>query len=89
MTTVAIGTEKGGYLLRSDVRRTWDVQGPLFAGWKPSPCDDSFPRNLAFATGSGMPLLRAILVTIHSPDRASGHTCTRDVRWSAAPERGK
>lgn len=34
MTMVAIGTEKGGYLLRSDDRRTWDVQGPLFAGWK-------------------------------------------------------
>jgi photosystem II stability/assembly factor-like uncharacterized protein len=30
-----IGTDKGGFVLRSDAARTqWDVEGPLFKGWK-------------------------------------------------------
>ncbi|MGH8896037.1 MAG: WD40/YVTN/BNR-like repeat-containing protein [Egibacteraceae bacterium] len=34
MTTLAVGTEKGGWLLRSDDRVDWDVEGPFFPGWK-------------------------------------------------------
>lgn len=34
MTTIAVGTEKGAYLLRSDDRRDWRVEGPHFAGWR-------------------------------------------------------
>lgn len=33
MTTIAIGTEKGGFVLRDDTG-SWDVEGPLFPGWK-------------------------------------------------------
>jgi photosystem II stability/assembly factor-like uncharacterized protein len=32
MRTLAIGTEKGAYLLRR--QETWQVEGPLFSGWK-------------------------------------------------------
>jgi photosystem II stability/assembly factor-like uncharacterized protein len=32
---VLVGTRKGAFLLTSDgQRKTWDVQGPLFAGWE-------------------------------------------------------
>jgi photosystem II stability/assembly factor-like uncharacterized protein len=32
---VLVGTRKGAFILTSDAhRRTWDVQGPLFAGWE-------------------------------------------------------
>jgi photosystem II stability/assembly factor-like uncharacterized protein len=33
MTRLAVGTEKGGYLL-DDGTGSWDVTGPLFPGWK-------------------------------------------------------
>ncbi len=33
MTTIAVGTEKGGYLLRTE-EESWHITGPLFAGWK-------------------------------------------------------
>lgn len=33
--TVAIGTEKGAYLTRSNgTGSEWDLEGPLFKGWK-------------------------------------------------------
>jgi len=33
--TVMVGTEKGAFLFRSDsARKDWQVQGPLFKGWK-------------------------------------------------------
>ena len=31
---VIVGTEKGGWLLRSEDRRDWRVDGPIFKGWK-------------------------------------------------------
>jgi hypothetical protein len=32
---VIVGTEKGAFLCRSnDGRRQWEVDGPLFKGWK-------------------------------------------------------
>jgi hypothetical protein len=32
---VIVGTEKGGFLCRSDSARTaWDIEGPLFKGWR-------------------------------------------------------
>lgn len=33
--TVVVGTEKGAFLLRSNGRRKrWDIEGPIFKGWK-------------------------------------------------------
>ena len=33
--TALIGTDKGGFILRSDKKRAkWDIQGPVFKGWK-------------------------------------------------------
>ena len=34
MTTLAVGTMKGCWLLHSDDRRRWEVEGPLFPGWE-------------------------------------------------------
>lgn len=34
MVTLAVGTEKGGWLLRSRDRDAWEVSGPLFPGWR-------------------------------------------------------
>jgi photosystem II stability/assembly factor-like uncharacterized protein len=31
---VLVGTRKGAFVLRSQDRRSWDVQGPLFGGWE-------------------------------------------------------
>lgn len=31
---VLVGTEKGGFWMRSPDRRTWEVSGPFFKGWK-------------------------------------------------------
>jgi photosystem II stability/assembly factor-like uncharacterized protein len=49
MTTIAVGTEKGAYLLRSDDRRDWRVEGPHFAGWKATAFGDA-PDGTAVAT---------------------------------------
>jgi len=35
MTRIAVGTEKGGYILEGD-EADWEVSGPLFPGWKVS-----------------------------------------------------
>jgi hypothetical protein len=33
--TVIVGTDKGGFLLRSDeARKSWNLEGPFFKGWK-------------------------------------------------------
>lgn len=34
MTTLAVGTEKGGWLLRRDGETAWEVEGPFFPGWR-------------------------------------------------------
>lgn len=34
MTILAVGTEKGGWLLRGDDARGWEVDEPFFPGWK-------------------------------------------------------
>jgi photosystem II stability/assembly factor-like uncharacterized protein len=53
---VLVGTRKGAFILSSDgTRRTWDVSGPLFAGWeiyhlKGSPAD---PNRIYVSQGSG------------------------------------
>jgi hypothetical protein len=32
---VLVGTKKGGFILTADGKReTWEVEGPLFAGWE-------------------------------------------------------
>jgi hypothetical protein len=32
---VLVGTRKGAFILTSDgARKTWDISGPLFAGWE-------------------------------------------------------
>jgi hypothetical protein len=33
-TTLIVGTEKGGFLCRSEDRSRWTVEGPLFKGWR-------------------------------------------------------
>ncbi len=33
-TVVIVGTEKGGFICRSENKREWTVEGPLFKGWK-------------------------------------------------------
>jgi len=43
-TRVLVGTRKGAFILTSDDRKKWNVEGPLFAGWeifhmKGSPAD--------------------------------------------------
>lgn len=53
MVTVAVGTEKGGWLLRSDDRRRWDVQGPAFAGWSVTAFGRAADGTYLAATGSG------------------------------------
>lgn len=53
---VLVGTRKGAFILTSDeARRTWDIEGPLFAGWeifhmKGSPAD---PDRLYASQTSG------------------------------------
>ncbi len=32
--SVLVGTTKGGFVLRSDDRREWSIDGPVFKGWK-------------------------------------------------------
>lgn len=34
MVTLAVGTDKGGWLLRGDGAGDWAVEGPFFPGWK-------------------------------------------------------
>jgi len=51
--TVAVGTEKGAYLLRSDgARGDWDLEGPLFKGWKVTTFGEAGDGTYLFATGS-------------------------------------
>ncbi|MEM7165369.1 MAG: exo-alpha-sialidase [Planctomycetota bacterium] len=53
MSTLAIvGTVKGGFLLRSDDRRHWDVEGPLFKGWKVTAAERTAAGDYLVATAS-------------------------------------
>jgi photosystem II stability/assembly factor-like uncharacterized protein len=51
--TLAVGTEKGAYLLRSDDRRAdWNLEGPLFKGWRVTTFGRAPNGAYLLATGS-------------------------------------
>jgi len=51
--TVAVGTEKGAYLARSDEARSeWELEGPLFKGWKVTAFEEAGDGTYLLATGS-------------------------------------
>ena len=51
--TVAVGTEKGAYLARSDgTRSEWDLEGPLFKGWRVTTFDEAGDGTYLLATAS-------------------------------------
>ena len=53
MTTLAVGTAKGGWLLRSDDRSGWTVEGPMFPGWEVTAFGRAADGTHLAATGSG------------------------------------
>jgi hypothetical protein len=50
--TIGVGTEKGGYLLRTNDRRSFSVTGPLFAGWKVNAFGRAFDGTFLAGVGS-------------------------------------
>ena len=51
--TLAVGTEKGAYLFRSnDARTEWDLEGPLLKGWKVTAFCTAGDGTYLLATGS-------------------------------------
>lgn len=51
--TVAVGTEKGAYLARSDGPRSeWDLEGPLFKGWRVTTFGEAGDGTYLVATAS-------------------------------------
>lgn len=51
--TLAVGTEKGAYLFRSDEARSeWDLEGPLFKGWRVTTFGEAGDGTYLLATGS-------------------------------------
>jgi hypothetical protein len=53
MTTLAVGTAKGGWLLTSDDLARWDVEGPFFPGWEVTALGRAQDGTYLAATGSG------------------------------------
>lgn len=53
MTTLAVGTDKGGWLLRSDDRATWDLEGPFFPGWRVTAFGQAADGTYLAGTASG------------------------------------
>ena len=51
MATVAVGTEKGGFLLQQS-DGAWQVEGPLFPGWKVTAWGATFDGRLLAAAAS-------------------------------------
>ena len=50
---LAVGTEKGAYLIRSDeARSSWDLEGPLFKGWKVTAFGEAGDGTYLLGTGS-------------------------------------
>ena len=51
--SVFVGTVKGGFLLRSDEgRRSWNIEGPLFGGWRVTSSARGLDGELLVATAS-------------------------------------
>lgn len=51
--TLAVGTEKGAYLLRcDDARSEWDLEGPLFKGWRVTTFAEAGDGTYLLASGS-------------------------------------
>lgn len=53
MTTLAVGTEKGSWLLQRDGAGTWEVEGPFFPGWRVTALGRAADGTYLAATGSG------------------------------------
>ncbi len=49
---VFVGTAKGAFTLRSEDRRSWDISGPLFPGWKITTSDRSADGTFFVGTSS-------------------------------------
>jgi photosystem II stability/assembly factor-like uncharacterized protein len=52
MTTVAVGTEKGAFLFRSDDRGHWEIEGPIQPGWRVTTFGRTPSGAYLMATGS-------------------------------------
>lgn len=52
-TTLGVGTDKGGWLLRSDDRRSWTVEGPFFTGWQVTAFGTTASGDYLAGTASG------------------------------------
>jgi hypothetical protein len=50
--TVGIGTEKGAFILRSDDRAEWRLEGPVLKGWRVTAFGDAPDGHHLAATGS-------------------------------------
>jgi len=50
--TVVVGTSKGGFVYRSQDRRTWSIEGPLFKGWKVTAVGRDLEGGWLLATAS-------------------------------------
>lgn len=53
MTTIAVGTLKGGWVLRTDDHVGWEVEGPFFEGWSVTAFGRAADGTYLAATGSG------------------------------------
>ncbi|HUG84884.1 MAG TPA: hypothetical protein VMM13_09980 [Euzebya sp.] len=53
MTTLGVGTAKGGWLLRRDDQGGWAVEGPTFPGWEVTAFGRAADGTHLAATGSG------------------------------------
>ncbi|NNF44822.1 MAG: exo-alpha-sialidase [Phycisphaerales bacterium] len=83
-TTAVIGTAKGGFILRSDDRRTWSVEGPLFKGWKLTTTSRTPAGTYLAATASDV-----YGTAVHrSRDLAEWEQVETGPAWPAAAEGG-
>lgn len=53
VTTLVVGTDKGGWLLRTDDREHWEIEGPFFSGWKVSALGRANDGTYLAGTASG------------------------------------
>lgn len=83
MVTVAVGTEKGAFLLRSTNRTEWDVSAPLHPGWRITTFGRSPGGDHLLASGSNW-----FGASIHrSPDLEAWEQVVDGPTWPAEAER--
>lgn len=51
-TLIIVGTAKGGFVFRSEDRKKWSVEGPLFKGWKVTAAERTPTGDFLVATAS-------------------------------------